>query len=158
MIVLFCAPVALCGRASLTLDELRIILLLVPLIMIGAMAQDGSSSARHLDLSIGSNLGFSAMVTAMMFKFHPEIPWPLGFAVSIGVGAGLGLLERCSVTLFRLPAIIVTLGTLNLYRGLTGGPSRIDRQFVPSALKAMSQNSPTMRCRGLSSWPSASSS
>ena len=49
------------------------------------------------------------------------------------------------VTLFRLPAIIVTLGTLNLYRGLTyivSDAKQIDRQFVPSALKAMSQTSP----------------
>jgi rhamnose transport system permease protein len=46
---------------------------------------------------------------------------------------------------FRLPAIIVTLGTLNLYRGLTfivSNARQVDRQFVPSELKAMSQTSP----------------
>ena len=80
MIVLFCAAVGVMRPRFLTLDELRIILLLVPLIMIGAMGQMLVIVARHVDLSIGSTLGFSAMVTAMMFKFHPEIPWPLGFA------------------------------------------------------------------------------
>lgn len=146
MIVLFCAVVGAMRPRFLTLDELRIILLLVPLIMIGAMGQMLVIVARHVDLSIGSTLGFSAMVTALMFKFHPEIPWPLGFAVSIGVGAVLGFLNGALVTLFRLPAIIVTLGTLNLYRGLTyiiSNAKQIDRQFVPSPLKAMSQNSPT---------------
>ena len=65
--------------------------------------------------------------------------------MAIGTGTLLGLLNGVFVTLFRLPAIIVTLGTLNLYRGLTyivSDAKQIDRQFVPSALKAMSQTSP----------------
>ncbi|MBC7737907.1 MAG: ABC transporter permease, partial [Candidatus Saccharibacteria bacterium] len=89
--------------------------------------------------------GFSAMVTGMMFKFMPEIWWPLGFVLAIGTGTILGVFNGLLVTVFKLPAIIVTLGTLNLYRGLTyiiSDAKQIDRQFVPSALKAMSQTSP----------------
>ena len=147
MIVLFCLAVGLVKPQFLTLNSLRIILLLVPLIMIGAMGQMLVIVARHVDLSIGSMLGFSAMVTGMMFKFYPEIWWPLGFVVAIGVGTVLGLINGVLVTLFHLPAIIVTLGTLNLYRGLTyiiSDAKQIDRQFVPSALKAMSQTSPIL--------------
>ena len=147
MIVLFCLAVGVARPQFLTLDSLRIILLLVPLIMIGAMGQMLVIVARHVDLSIGSILGFSAMATGMMFKFYPEIWWPLGFVLSIGVGAMLGLLNGVLVTLFRLPAIIVTLGTLNLYRGMTfiiSNAKQIDRQFVPSALKSMSQTSPIL--------------
>lgn len=145
MIILFCLAVGTQKPQFLTLDSLRIILLLIPLILIGAMGQMLVVVARHVDLSIGSMLGFSAMVTGMMFKFHPEIWWPIGFLVSIGTGALLGLINGLLVTLFRLPAIIVTLGTLNLYRGLTyivSNAKQIDRQYVPSALKAMSQTSP----------------
>ena len=147
MIVLFCIVVGLFKPRFLTLDEMRIILLLVPLILIGAMGQMLVIVARHVDLSIGSTQAFAAMITAMIFKFHPEIPWALGFIVSIGIGAGLGLLNGALITLFRLPAIIVTLGTLNLYRGLTfiaSDAKQIDRQFVPTALKAMSQTSPIL--------------
>jgi rhamnose transport system permease protein len=145
MIILFCLAVGTQKPQFLTLDSLRIILLLTPLILIGAMGQMLVVVARHVDLSIGSMLGFSAMVTGMMFKFHPEIWWPIGFLVSIGTGALLGLINGLLVTLFRLPAIIVTLGTLNLYRGLTyivSNAKQIDRQYVPSALKSMSQTSP----------------
>ncbi len=145
MIVLFCLAVGLYKPQFLTLNSLRIILLLVPLILIGAMGQMLVLVARHVDLSIGSILGFSAMLTGMMFKFYPDIWWPLGFVVAIGTGALLGLLNGVFVTLFRLPAIIVTLGTLNLYRGLTfivSDAKQIDRQFIPAALKAMSQTSP----------------
>ncbi len=145
MIVLFCLSVGLVKPQFLSLNSLRIILLLVPLILIGAMGQMLVIVARHVDLSIGSMLGLSAMLTGMMFKFYPEIWWPLGFLLAIGTGTVLGLINGILVTLFRLPAIIVTLGTLNLYRGLTyivSDAKQIDRQFVPSALKAMSQTSP----------------
>jgi rhamnose transport system permease protein len=144
MIVLFCLGVGLYKPQFLTLNSLRIILLLVPLIMIGAMGQMLVLVARHVDLSIGSMLGLSAMLTGMMFKFYPDVWWPLGFLVAIGTGTILGLINGVLVTLFRLPAIIVTLGTLNLYRGLTyivSDAKQIDRQFVPSALKGMSQTS-----------------
>jgi rhamnose transport system permease protein len=145
MIVLFCLAVGAQKPHFLTLDSLRIILLLVPLIMIGAMGQMLVIVARHVDLSIGSILGLTAMASGMMFRYHPEIWWPFGFMVSIGVGALLGVFNGLLVTLFRLPAIIVTLGTLNLYRGMTyimSNAKQIDRQYVPSPLKAMSQTSP----------------
>ena len=145
MIVLFCLAVGLVKPQFLTLGQLRIILLLVPLILIGAMGQMLVIVARHVDLSIGSMLGLTAMATGMMFRYAPDVWWPLGFVLSIGLGAVLGLFNGVLVTLFRLPAIIVTLGTLSLYRGLTfilSNAKQIDRQYVPSALKAMSQTSP----------------
>ena len=145
MIVLFCLAVGLVKPQFLTLGQLRIVLLLVPLILIGAMGQMLVIVARHVDLSIGSMLGLTAMATGMMFRYHPEIWWPLGFLLSIGLGALLGLFNGLLVTMFRLPAIIVTLGTLSLYRGLTfilSNAKQIDRQYVPSALKGMSQTSP----------------
>ena len=145
MIVLFCLAVGLVKPQFLTPGSLRIVLLLTPLIMIGAMGQMLVIVARHVDLSIGSMLGLTAMASGMMFRYHPEIWWPLGFVLSIGLGALLGLFNGMLVTLFRLPAIIVTLGTLSLYRGLTfilSNAKQIDRQYVPSALKSMSQTSP----------------
>ncbi len=145
MIVLFCLAVGAVKPQFLSLDSLRIILLLTPLIMIGAMGQMLVIVARHIDLSIGSMMALAAMASGMMFRYAPEIWWPLGFGLSIGIGALLGLFNGVLVTVFRLPAIIVTLGTLNLYRGMTfimSDAKQIDRQYVPSALKAMSQTSP----------------
>jgi rhamnose transport system permease protein len=145
MIVLFCIAVGIERPQFWTLNSLRIILLLVPLIMIGAMGQMLVLVARHVDLSIGSMLGFSAMVTGLMFRHYPEIWWPVGFIVAIGTGTMLGLFNGVLVTFFRLPSIIVTLGTLNLYRGLTyiiSDARQINRQYIPSDLKAMSQTSP----------------
>ena len=146
VIIVFCAIVGVINPRFLTTDNFRVILLLMPLVMIAAMGEMLVIIARHVDLSVGSTLGFAAMMTALMFKTQPEIPWYLGFLVAIGIGAMLGLINGVMVVAFRLPAIIVTLGTLYLYRGLTfiaSGAKQIDRQYIPGPLKAMSANSPT---------------
>ena len=60
-------------------------------------------------------------------------------------GAALGLANGLLVTVFRLPSIIVTLGTLSLYRGLTfiiSDARQINRANIPTELKAMSRTSP----------------
>jgi rhamnose transport system permease protein len=145
MIVLFCLAVGIYKPQFLTLNQLRVTMLLVPLIMIGAMGQMLVIAARHVDLSIGSIVAVAAMASGMMFRYLPDVPWVLGFPLSIGVGVLLGLMNGALVVIFRLPSIIVTLGTLNLYRGLTfimSDARQIDRQYVPSALKGMSQTSP----------------
>ena len=152
MIVLFCLAVGAVKPQFLTLDQLRIILLLTPLIMIGAMGQMLVIVARHVDLSIGSMLGVSAMVSGMLYRydatwFGVDMPWWGGIPISIVVGALLGLSNGLLITLFRLPAIIVTLGTLSLYRGLTfiiSNAKQIDRQWIPSELKGLAQTSPIM--------------
>lgn len=145
MILLFCAVVGLYKPQFLTGQSLRIVLLLTPLIMIGAMAQMLVLVARHVDLSIGSILGFSAMVVGLMYRDLPEIWWVLGFLVAILTGAGLGLFNGLLVTIFKLPSIIVTLGTLSLFRGLTfiiSDARQINRSSIPTELKVMSRTSP----------------
>ena len=145
MIVLFCLAVGLYKPHFLTPKSIRIVLLLVPLIMIGAMAQMLVLVARHVDLSIGSMLGFSAMVVGLMYRDFPDVWWLVGFPVAILTGAALGLANGLLVTIFRLPSIIVTLGTLSLYRGLTfiiSDARQINRSDIPRELKAMSRGSP----------------
>ena len=92
MIVLFCLAVGFFKPQFLTLDQLRIILLLTPLIMIGAMGQMLVIVARHVDLSIGSMLGVSAMVSGHALPlrrdlFGFDVPWWTGIPLSIAVGA-----------------------------------------------------------------------
>jgi rhamnose transport system permease protein len=147
MIVLFCLAVGIRKPQFLTGQSLEIILLLVPLVMIGAMAQMLVLVARHVDLSIGSILGFSAMVTGIMYRDLPDLWWGFGFPVAIVTGTLLGLINGVLVTVFRLPSIIVTLGTMSLYRGLTfiiSDARQINRADIPTALKDMSRGSPIL--------------
>lgn len=147
LVMIACVTLAVGAIAPrfLSLDTLRIVALAVPLVMIGAMGQMMVLLARHVDLSMGSILAFSAIVAGMLFRDLPELPVLAGVLVAIAVGAGLGLVNGLLVVLFRLPAIIVTLGTLSLYRGLVfwiSDARQVDPQFIPRGLIALSQTSP----------------
>lgn len=145
MLVLFSLVVGAIEPRFLSLDTLRIVMLAVPLILIAGMGQMMVLLARHVDLSIGSILGFSAIVAGMAFRDLPEMPWWFGFIIATFVGAALGLVNGAVVTLFRLPSIIVTLGTLSLYRGvlfLISDARQVDPQYIPRPLIEMSQTSP----------------
>ena len=145
MLVVFCLAVGAIEPRFLTLETARIVLLAIPLVMVAAMGEMMVIVARHVDLSIGSILGFSAIVAGMIFRDHPEWPLIIGFAVAILSGAGLGLFNGIVVTAFGLPSIIVTLGTLSLYRGLLfiiSGSKQIDPNNIPEPLIRMAQTSP----------------
>jgi rhamnose transport system permease protein len=147
MIVLLTVIVGFIQPRFMSLETLRIVVLAIPLIMIASMGQMMVIVARHVDLSIGSILGFSSIVAGMMFRDLPDWPILIGVVVAIVLGAGLGLLNGLIVTLFNLPSIIVTLGTLSLYRGLVFLVSKsrqVDPQYIPKALIQMSQTSPIL--------------
>jgi len=100
-----------------------------------------------IDLSVGAVMTLSMTVAAgaMLSSF------PVVISIALGIGTGLlfGAINGALVAYARLPAIIVTLGTLYLYRGLTfiaSGAKQIDRQYIPGPLKAMSANSPPLIC------------
>lgn len=144
-LVLLVAAVGAVEHRFLTLQSLRITLLAVPLILIVAMGEMAVIVARHVDLSVGSVMGFSAILAGLIFRDHPQWPLTAGFLIAIVSGAALGLVNGLMVTLFRLPSIIVTLATLSLYRGLVfviSDGRQIDPESIPEALIAMAQGSP----------------
>jgi ribose transport system permease protein len=70
----------------------------------------------EIDLSVGSIFGFSALVCAELMA-HGMTPWLallVGPATGMALEAGNGFIANT----FRIPVIIVTLGTLTLYAGL----------------------------------------
>jgi rhamnose transport system permease protein len=77
-----------------------------------------------IDLSVGSLLGLCAVIFGMLWKIAGLDPWiaALGAVVAGALG---GALNATLITRFRLPPLIVTLGTFSLFRGLaealTGG-------------------------------------
>lgn len=69
-----------------------------------------------IDLSVGSVMGLSGLITALAF----ESGFSTAASVSCGLGVGLlfGLTNGLLVTVGRLPPFIATLGTLSIGRGL----------------------------------------
>jgi rhamnose transport system permease protein len=81
-----------------------------------AAAQTIVILTRNIDLSIGSIVGVTAYVTGEFLAGHQGTPPLLAVAMAMGIGCGLGLINGALVAFARVPAIIVTLGTLAIYR------------------------------------------
>jgi len=71
---------------------------------------------RNIDLSVGSIAGVAAYVTGDFLGHHGGTPTILAVALAVGLGALLGLINGVIVAYARIPSIIVTLGTLAIYR------------------------------------------
>src|SRR5204862_2260994 len=71
----------------------------------------------EIDLSVGWNFNFSAVIAALAMV-HGVNPW---LAAGLGVlfGAGLGLANGLLTVGLQLPVIIVTLGTYSMFQGLS---------------------------------------
>lgn len=72
---------------------------------------------RNVDLSVGSVMGLAAFTTGTLFVTFPGLPMPVVMLLGVGVGALCGALNGLLVTTVQVPALVVTLGTLYVYRG-----------------------------------------
>lgn len=69
----------------------------------------------EIDLSVGGIYALSIMLAAKwMSSINPWLAALLAIVVAVAMGAFNGVLAN----LFRIPVIIITLGTLSMYRGL----------------------------------------
>jgi rhamnose transport system permease protein len=71
---------------------------------------------RNIDLSVGSIVGVTAYVTGEFLHDHPDLAPVLAVAYAVAIGGGLGLVNGALVAYARVPSIIVTLGTLAIFR------------------------------------------
>jgi ribose transport system permease protein len=72
-------------------------------------------SAGEIDLSLGSVVALSALVTADVMQSHSAV---LAVAAGLGVGLGIGVVNGLIVTLLRLPSFLVTLASMGVVAGL----------------------------------------
>lgn len=75
----------------------------------------------NIDLSVGSLLALVVGTCAFLIAPEEGLGWPAGVAVLIAlfVGALFGLWQGFLVSYFRIPAFIVTLAGMFIFRGLT---------------------------------------
>ncbi len=73
---------------------------------------------RNIDVSVGSVIGLGAYLFGSYAKDHAGTPIIVAFLVAAAVGLGCGLINGLVVGYGRVPSIVVTLGTLYVYRGI----------------------------------------
>jgi rhamnose transport system permease protein len=112
-------------------------LLLTPSILILlAVGQTVVIITRNVDLSVGSILALTAYLTGKLFIDHPGLPIVVVFLAGIALGALLGLVNGVLVAFGKVPALVITLGTLYVYRGIMlswAGSDRINASDMPPA-------------------------
>jgi D-xylose transport system permease protein len=78
--------------------------------------------ARHIDLSVGSVLGFVGMVMAVLqvevLPIGTSWNWLVSLILGLAMGAAIGAFQGWWVAYRAVPAFIVTLGGLLIFRGL----------------------------------------
>jgi ribose transport system permease protein len=74
-------------------------------------------SMREIDLSVGSMFGLALVISAL-FMQHGMNPW-LAALLGVLLGAAMGLFNAILVQFVAIPAIVATLATLSMYRGLS---------------------------------------
>ncbi len=99
-------------------DSLRNLALNASIFAILAVGQTLVIVTRNVDLSVGSVLGLSAYFAGDLLSGNQGLPLPVVFALGIALGAACGLLNGILVTWGQVPALVVTLGTLYMFRGI----------------------------------------
>ncbi|HBC7360546.1 TPA: autoinducer 2 ABC transporter permease LsrC [Klebsiella oxytoca] len=137
IVVLFAGLVAL-NPAYFSLQTLGMIFASSQILCLLALGATLVMLTRNIDVSVGSTVGLSAIATGVALNSGYGLMTAIAFALAIGALAGAfnGLL----VVGLRIPAIVATLGTLGLYRGVmllwTGGKWI---EGLPNSLKALSE-------------------
>jgi rhamnose transport system permease protein len=110
-------------------------LLLTPsILLVLAAGQAVVIITRNVDLSVGSVLGLTAYLTGRLFLEVPGLPIVAVVAAGVVAGGLLGLVNGLLVALGRVPALVITLGTLYIYRGIVltwAGSDRINAGDMP---------------------------
>lgn len=87
------------------------------ILIILALGQMAVIITRSIDLSMASNLALSGMVVALVNAAYPGLPVPLLMVLAAACGLLLGALNGLLVWRLAIPPIVVTLGTLTIFRG-----------------------------------------
>ena len=73
-----------------------------------------------IDLSVGSMMGLAAVVLGWLWR-DVGLPMPVAIALTLVLGVLGGALNAALITRLKFPPLIVTLGTLSLFRGIAEG-------------------------------------
>ncbi|GIG91357.1 multiple monosaccharide ABC transporter permease [Plantactinospora endophytica] len=74
--------------------------------------------AGHIDLSAGSVVAVTGAIAAVLMVEH-DVPWPLALLITLVVGGLIGAWQGFWIAYFGIPAFIVTLAGMLLFRALT---------------------------------------
>jgi rhamnose transport system permease protein len=117
-LALLVAVTAITNPRFLTSQSVKDLLLGSTILAIMAVGQAIVVITRNVDLSMGSVLGLSAFATGSLFLTAPGLPIAVVLVVGLAIGAACGAVNGALIAAARVPALVVTLGTLYVFRGI----------------------------------------
>jgi rhamnose transport system permease protein len=148
MIALLVGLVGLRAPVFLTPASLANLVTDSTLLVMLALTQMLVIVTRGVDLSVAANLALSGMVAAMLGAHYPGLPLVLVVLAAVAVGLLLGLVNGWLIGVLELPPIVITLGSMSVYRGLVfvlSGGAWVSAHQMPPAFIAF----PLTRLLGL---------
>jgi rhamnose transport system permease protein len=140
-LVLVALITGIANPAFFTLSGLQDVLLGVAVIATLAIAQTLVIVMKHIDLSVGSTIGFTAYVIGAAGSWGHDVWWALG--ASLAIGATIGAINGFMVAYLKLPSLVVTLATLYIVRGVfneVASGDTITEDRVPKAVNFLGLN------------------
>ena len=129
-------PISILNIRMLSGANLAALAMDAGLLAIVALAQMLVLVTRSIDLSVAAIIGLAAYGAASTLHAHPEIGVLGAVLLACGIGLAAGLVNGAIITYGRLPAIVVTLGTMTIFRGLNSvwaGGTQVSADQVPQA-------------------------
>ncbi len=110
-------PVTIINPRMVSAANLTAVSMDAALLIVAALAQMLVLITRNIDLSIAAVIGLSAYMAASMVQAYPGLDIAIGLITACAVGGFAGLLNGLVVTRGKIPAIVVTLASMSIFRG-----------------------------------------
>jgi len=126
--------VALSAPQFLTVANISQVASLAAIIAVAAVGEALVVITRNVDLSVEATIGLVAYSVARTLELQ-VLDAPGAIALGLGLGLLLGMVNGAVVTVFRVPAIVATLGTLSAFRGvdyLVAGSHQVPLAGLPA--------------------------
>ncbi|MFG2004285.1 ABC transporter permease [Spirillospora sp. NPDC048911] len=138
--VLLFVVTGLANSGFLSIDSFRDILLNASIIGLLAIGQAMVIITRNVDLSVSSTTGLSAFMAGVLLADHKGLPVIVVVLACVLMGAAWGVLNGALVAYFRIPALVATLGTLYVIRGVDywfAGGRQVNAADMPSGFLSL---------------------
>src|SRR3954465_15243995 len=142
IMVVLGALVSIAAPQFLTIDNISQVTVLASIVAVAAVGEALVVITRNVDLSVEAMMGLVAYCVAVSLE---SPPFDAGGAILFGIGIGLvlGMINGFIVTILKVPAIVATLGTLSVFRGvdyLIAGRHQVPKSGLPPGFTDAAHN------------------
>ena len=135
------AGVSLMAPQFLTVNNISQVAALAAVVAVAAVGEAIVIITRGIDLSVEAMIGLVAYSIARSLEL--QLVDPVGaLAMGLAIGLGLGMINGLIVAVLKVPAIVATLGTLSIFRGILyviAGPDQVPLAGLPEGFTDLSR-------------------